>query len=78
MPVSGWPEDPKLKQVGLCACAAIVSDIEGVIQFHFQLMGWTKEEIAVFAAHLRQEMRGQKIHGYWRWKCVYAQKPLDA
>lgn len=77
--MSGWPEDEKLKNVGNYNCAAVASDLEGVIQFHFhKVMGWSTEATAAFAAHMCQEMREQKIHGYWTWKVVYAQKPLDA
>ncbi|KAJ4410301.1 hypothetical protein N0V85_003980 [Neurospora sp. IMI 360204] len=78
-PMSPWPKDPKQKEVGLYNYAAVTSDLEGVIQFLFQqVMGWSTEEIAIFAAHMRQEMKEQKIHGYWTWKVVYGQKPKDA
>lgn len=67
------------KQIGLCGYAAVVSDIEGAIQFHFgQIMGWSTEEIAAFSSLLRKEFKESKQHAYWPWKSVYAQKPLDA
>ncbi|KAH7629220.1 S-adenosyl-L-methionine-dependent methyltransferase [Sordaria sp. MPI-SDFR-AT-0083] len=28
-------------------------------------------------SHLRQEIKDKNIHAYWRWKLVYAQKPLE-
>ncbi|KAK3495123.1 S-adenosyl-L-methionine-dependent methyltransferase [Neurospora hispaniola] len=78
-PLSPWPKDPKQKEIGLYTYAAVTSDLEGVIQFLFhKVMGWSTEEVAVFAAHMRQEMKEQKIHGYWTWKVVYGQKPEDA
>lgn len=77
--MSPWPKDPKQKEIGLYNYAAVTSDLEGVIQFLFQqVMGWSTEEITIFAAHMRQEMKEQKIHGYWTWKVVYGQKPEDA
>ncbi|KAK1780985.1 S-adenosyl-L-methionine-dependent methyltransferase [Copromyces sp. CBS 386.78] len=78
-PMSAWPVDPKLKEVGLYNYVAVTSDIEGVIQFLLHnVMGWSTEEISIFAAHLCREMKEQKFHGYWVWKCVYGQKPEDA
>lgn len=63
MPMSGWPEDPMQKQVGLCGYAAVVSDIEGAIQFHFrQIMGWSTEEIATFGSLIRKEFKESKQH----------------
>lgn len=39
------------------------------------LQGWSKEEIMVYAAHLRREMRNPAIHGYYLVKVVWGQKP---
>jgi hypothetical protein len=41
-------------------------------------LGWTKEEIAVYAANLRKELRTNAVHSYYRANVVYAQKPLNA
>ncbi|KAK3340025.1 S-adenosyl-L-methionine-dependent methyltransferase [Neurospora tetraspora] len=76
MPTSPWPRDPKQKEVGLYYYAAISSDAEGVMQFMFgNVLGWTQEQIAVFAAHARRELKDMSIHGYVRWQVVYGQKP---
>ncbi|KAK3950041.1 hypothetical protein QBC32DRAFT_372288 [Pseudoneurospora amorphoporcata] len=34
-------------------------------------------EMAAYLAHLRQGLKDKNIHAYWRWKIVYAQKPLE-
>ncbi|KAK3400929.1 S-adenosyl-L-methionine-dependent methyltransferase [Sordaria brevicollis] len=78
MPVSPWPQDPKRKELGAFARAGLTGDIEGILQYVFgNVMGWSQEEIAVFTAHLRQELKDKDIHAYWKWKLVYAQKPLE-
>ena len=38
-------------------------------------LGWSKEEISVYAAHLRKELRAKQVHAYFRSNAVYAQKP---
>ncbi|KAI1035395.1 hypothetical protein LB504_005937 [Fusarium proliferatum] len=76
VPIGGWPEDPKLKEAGQYFQAAILQDVEGTLTFIANLLGWSKEEIHVFAARYRREIRSKKVHGYFRGKVVWAQKPL--
>lgn len=40
-----------------------------------QVMGWSKEEIAVYIAHLRKQLRDPNVHGYGLMRVVYARKP---
>ena len=76
MPCSPWPTDPKQKEIGLYCYATVSSDVEGLLQFMFgNVLGWTQEEMTVFAAHARRELKDLSIHGYWAWQVVYGQKP---
>ncbi|TXB96058.1 hypothetical protein FocTR4_00016179 [Fusarium oxysporum f. sp. cubense] len=77
VPIGGWPEDPKLKEAGQYFQAAILQDVEGTLMFIANLLGWSREEIHVFAARYRREIRSKKVHGYFRGKVVWAQKPPD-
>ncbi|KAJ4414997.1 hypothetical protein N0V85_002905 [Neurospora sp. IMI 360204] len=78
MPTSPWPQDQNLKDVGLFASTAVSGDIEGIVQYVCgNVMGWSQEEMAICTAHLRKELKDKSIHGYWRCKLVYAQKPLE-
>lgn len=61
--------------MGQFAEAAITSDVEGYVTYMANLQGWTKEEITVYAAHLRQEIRNPAIHGYYVVKVVWGRKP---
>ncbi|KAH8174647.1 methyltransferase domain-containing protein [Sarocladium implicatum] len=77
IPVSEWAKDPKYKQIGLITHAALDNDTEGVVGFMASQIGWTKEEVSVYAAHLRKELRTNAVHAYYRSNVVYAQKPLS-
>ncbi|KAF4344584.1 phosphoethanolamine n-methyltransferase 3 [Fusarium beomiforme] len=77
VPIGAWPDDPKLKEAGQYFQAAILQDVEGTLMFIANLLGWTKEEIHVFAAQYRREIRSKTVHGYFRAKVVWAQKPIE-
>ena len=38
-------------------------------------MGWSKDEIQVYAAHLRKEMKSGKFHAYYPQRVVVGRKP---
>lgn len=71
-----WPSDPKLKHVGACASRAMYDDVEGYMTYLATLMGWSRAEVTVFAAHFRRELRDQEIHKYYKLKAVYGRKPV--
>ena len=64
--------------MGLYMRSALENDTEGAIGFLATQIGWSKEEISVYAAHLRKELRTNSVHAFCRFNLVYAQKPLDA
>jgi hypothetical protein len=72
-----WAKEPKLKELGGYAYAAVASDIEGYVMYMAGLLGWTKEEVAVYSAHLRREIRDHSIHGYYNVKVVWGRKPVS-
>lgn len=76
--MSPWPKDPKLKEIGRFGQVYGTQDPEGFINFVATFLGWTPEEIQVYLARLRGELRNLKIHPYAFLKTVWAQKPLDA
>ncbi|KEZ44971.1 hypothetical protein SAPIO_CDS2352 [Scedosporium apiospermum] len=75
VPAGGWPRDSKQKEIGTFAAYAVDRDIEGFIFFVSNVQGWSKEEVRVYAAHLRRELRSLKHH-IWYWqKVVWGRKP---
>ncbi|RKL31389.1 hypothetical protein BFJ72_g11023 [Fusarium proliferatum] len=75
-PIGGWPQDPRLKQIGQFAQAALEQDYEGYVLYMANMvLGWTKEEVSVYCAQLRREIRSGKFHPFYRQRVVYARKP---
>lgn len=64
--------------MGLYARAALQNDIEGMISYPATHLGWTKDEIYVYAAHVRRELRGLKVHAYNNGAVIWGQKPLGS
>ncbi|KAI1272354.1 S-adenosyl-L-methionine-dependent methyltransferase [Xylaria sp. FL0933] len=71
-----WAADPKHKEIGQYARLALEQDIEGFIMYMWTtVLGWTREEIAVYAAHLRRELRSPQYHAYYPQRVVVGRKP---
>lgn len=51
-------------------------DVEGYVMYPATALGWTPEEVSVYAAHVRRDIRDPTMHGYFTQKVVYARKPL--
>lgn len=75
MPVGPWEEDPKRKELGEFTRLGMFKDPEGYMLFLASALGWKKEEIGVYLAHLRKELTDKSIHGYFRQKIIYGRKP---
>jgi len=76
VPVGGWALDKKNKTIGKYAQLAIQRDVEGFVNFMWSsVMGWSKEEIAVYAAHLRRELKSGKCNAWYPMKVVIGRKP---
>lgn len=39
------------------------------------VLGWSKEDIEVYIAHLRSQLRDPQVHAYFRMRVVYGRKP---
>lgn len=76
--MSPWPKDPKLKEVGLYGEAFSTQDTEGFVLFVADMLGWSIEEVQVFIATVRRDIRNRKIHPYFRLKVVWGRKPEGA
>jgi hypothetical protein len=42
------------------------------------ISGWSREQVLVYIAHLRRELRNNDIHGYCRLRVVWGRKPTKA
>ncbi|KAI0547014.1 S-adenosyl-L-methionine-dependent methyltransferase [Xylaria curta] len=74
--LGSWAADAKYKEIGQYARLALEQDIEGFIMYMWTtVLGWTREEIAVYAAHLRRELRSPQFHAYYPQRVVVGRKP---
>ncbi|KAF4121445.1 hypothetical protein GMORB2_1852, partial [Geosmithia morbida] len=78
-PTNTWPRDSNFKELGMWAYANIAGSLEGLSLAYFARgLGWTPDEIRVFCAHTRKDLKDPKIHAYWPIYVVYGRKPFDA
>ncbi|KAF4460651.1 demethylmenaquinone methyltransferase [Fusarium albosuccineum] len=75
-PLNPWPKDPKLKEIGQFGELFSTQDTEGFVLFVANTLGWSPEEVHVYIAHFRREIRNRKFHPYIRMRNVWARKPL--
>lgn len=77
MPISGWPKDPKNKEIGQFVHAALEQDLDGYILYMAsQLLGWTMDDVRMYCAQLRRELRNnKKYHPFYWARKVHGQKP---
>ncbi|KAK0714028.1 hypothetical protein B0T26DRAFT_719328 [Lasiosphaeria miniovina] len=75
-PLIPWPADPKLKEIGAFSRLALEQDVEGYVLFVWsQVMGWSPQQIHVYIAHLRKQLRDPHVHAFFRMRVVYGKKP---
>ncbi|KAK7423551.1 hypothetical protein QQX98_001009 [Neonectria punicea] len=74
-PLSPWAKDPKYKEIGQFCSLFATQDTEGFITFVTSTLGWSIEEVQVYVAHFRREVRNLNIHTYIRLKAVWGRKP---
>ncbi|KAH6871785.1 S-adenosyl-L-methionine-dependent methyltransferase [Thelonectria olida] len=74
-PIGGWAKDQKLKEIGQFAQAALEQDYEGYVLFMANMvLGWSKEEVTLYCAQLRREIRSGRFHTFYRQRVVYGRK----
>jgi hypothetical protein len=70
-----FPKDPKLKEIGQFGELFSTQDTEGFVLFVANTLGWTPEEVHVYIAKFRREIRDRRNHPYIRLRTVWARKP---
>lgn len=79
MPTSPWAKDPRLRLVGAFEQENLITNLEGISMRIFEKgLGWSPEEVQVFLAGVRKDIRDRRAHTYYPFYVVYAQKPLTA
>ena len=74
-PLGNWPKDPVLKEVGSLNQLMVEEDPEGFVLALANTLGWSREEILVYIAYFRREVRSNKYRPYYWQKAVWGRKP---
>lgn len=69
-PIGGWPRDRRYKEAGTVNYQHWMDGMEGWCMWLLTKFGppqpWTKEEVVVYVAKMRAELRNPYYHGYQR------------
>ncbi|KAJ5152055.1 hypothetical protein N7492_010350 [Penicillium capsulatum] len=81
-PIGPWPRDKLLKEAGQVNYHQWVNGLEGWCMFLLTKFGtpepWSPEEVQVYVARLRQEVRKPEFHIYHTARRVWGRKPEQA
>ncbi|KAH7140860.1 S-adenosyl-L-methionine-dependent methyltransferase [Dactylonectria macrodidyma] len=75
VPIGRWPEEERVKKIGMLAKMNISADVQGHIGFMAHLCGWTSEEITIYCTRLRDELRSLTAHAFYYQRIVWGRKP---
>lgn len=74
-PINPWPRDEKYKQLGWWVMENFVWGCESMsLALFTRALGWDADEVRVFMAQVRHDLRNPKIHAYWNFWVVYGRK----
>ncbi|KAH8746365.1 S-adenosyl-L-methionine-dependent methyltransferase [Hyaloscypha finlandica] len=75
-PLNRWPANKAMKEIGLWAHEVTVSNLSGLsIALFTHGLGWSVEELEVFLADVRKDLKNSKIHSYMPIYVVVGRKP---
>ncbi|KAJ5585144.1 uncharacterized protein N7459_004944 [Penicillium hispanicum] len=79
-PIGPWPRDQRIKEAGIVNLQHWMAGMEGWCMWLLTKFGapkpWSKEQVYVYCAQLRSEMKNQKYHVYHKARRVWARKPM--
>ena len=79
-PIGTWPKDKRLKEIGLYFGTSFMAACDAYTLAMYTRYGhWSVEETQALLAHVRREIKSNKMHVYTHW-CVGTreQECLDA
>lgn len=75
-PINTWPKDARHKELGRWVNENFTWGCESMsLAIFTRLLGWTADEVRVFMAQLRQDLRDRNIHAYWNFWAMYGRRP---
>lgn len=74
-PINTWPKDSKHKELGRWAMENFTWGCDSMsLALFTRALGWSAEEVHVFMALVRKDLRDRKMHAYWNFWVVYGRK----
>ena len=78
-PINSWPKDKKHKELGRWVSENFAWGCESMsLALFTRALSWSVEEVQVFMAGVRQDLRNRKFHAYWNFWIVYGKRPMSA
>ncbi|KAJ5471467.1 hypothetical protein N7530_008824 [Penicillium desertorum] len=81
-PIGPWPRDQKLKEAGIVNFQHWINGIEGWCMWLLTKFGhpqpWDKDEVHVYVAKLRKELKNSRFHIWHQGRRVWARKPMPS
>lgn len=66
LPCTPWARDKRMKLLGMWEQHNLLNNLEGMTMRLFQKgLNWREDEIIIFSAMMRKELRDLSVHGYW-------------
>ncbi|KAF5009123.1 hypothetical protein FDECE_4675 [Fusarium decemcellulare] len=76
VPMGTWPKDPKLKELGRYQATQEAQVVDSYTPGLFgRVLGWSEEEIQVFIAKVKQDLKDPSIHIYQTVYFIWGRKP---
>lgn len=78
LPLSPWPKDSKLKEIGAFNLVNMLEGLEALsLALFTRVLGWSIEEVMAFLPSVRQDIKRRDMHLLWDVYVVWGQKPED-
>ncbi|KAN0121973.1 TAM domain methyltransferase [Hyaloscypha variabilis] len=76
LPLGIWPKDKTLKAMGAFMTLQYTEGVDGFTKLPYTtILGWTPQEVDVFNAKVRTQVKDKTIHAMHEYHFVWAQKP---
>ncbi|KAK6814358.1 hypothetical protein RU639_009534 [Aspergillus parasiticus] len=76
LPIGPWPKDPHLKTLGRFFRIVMDESLEmWAMMLWTKILGWSREEVEVIFAKMRDALNNPSIHAYLEISVVFGQKP---
>lgn len=78
LPMGAWPKDKTMKKIGAFNFVQTYEGLEAFVLAVFtRILGWTADEVQVFIAKCRADMKRKDVHMVLNFWVVYGQRPEE-